>query len=128
MKEANIIVDEEFKRKKSNVLKLNNAFSAENIKDLSEKIHRYGKYADNDYESDESIHYVSGHGVNYYYSDESRSKKRIKRKSKKNVVKKLQMQNIKTILVIKKIKNTKKNNKKKIDINNADSDDNSKTK
>ena len=33
------------------------------------------------------------------------------------------MQNIKTILVIKKIKNTKKNNKKKIDINNADSDD-----
>ena len=32
-------------------------FSAENIKDISDKIHRYGKYADSGYESDESIHY-----------------------------------------------------------------------
>ena len=44
MRESNIIVDEEFKRKKSNVLKLNNAFSAENIKDISDKIYHYGKY------------------------------------------------------------------------------------
>ena len=99
MKEANIIVDDEFKRNKSNVLKLNNAFSAENIKDISDKIHCYGKYADSDCETDESIHYEPGHGLNCYSSDESRSKKK-KSKPKKNVTKKIQMQNIQKILVV----------------------------
>ena len=83
MKEANIIVDEEFKRNKSNVLKLNNAFSAENIKDTSDKIHCYGKYADSDCETDESIHYEPGHGVNCYFSDESRSKEKKKQTKEK---------------------------------------------
>ena len=107
MKEANIIVDDEFKRNKSNVLKLNNAFSAENIKDISDKIHCYGKYADSDCETDESIHYEPGHGLNCYSSDESRSKKK-KANQRKTLQKKFRCKISKRYLWFKKINNTKK--------------------
>ena len=48
-----------------------------------DKIHRYGKYGNSDYESNESMHYELGHGVHYYYSDESRSKKSKKKRFQK---------------------------------------------
>ena len=70
-------------------MKQNNAFSADNVIHISDKIHRYRKYTDNDYEYDEPIHYKPGYGVNSYSTDESLSKKtKEKRKPKKNVTKK----------------------------------------
>ena len=82
IKDASTIIDEEFKRKKSNVLKLKNAFSVENVKSISDKIHCYGKYANSDRESDESNHCQPGYGVNSSFSNESRSKKRKEKKRK----------------------------------------------
>ena len=71
-------------------MKLNNAFRADNVIYISDEIHRYGKYTDSDYESDESIHYEPGYGVNSYSSAESLSKKtKEKRKPNKNVTKKV---------------------------------------
>ena len=52
-------------------MKQNNAFSADNVIHISDKIHRYRKYTDNDYEYDEPIHYEPGYGVNSYSTDES---------------------------------------------------------
>ena len=52
-------------------MKLNNVFRAENVKDVSGQIHRFGKHAGSYYESDESIHYKPGYSVNYYSSEES---------------------------------------------------------
>ena len=76
-------------------MKLKNAFSVENVKSISDKIHCYGKYANSDRESDESNHCQPGYGVNSSFSNESRSKKR---KEKKPLSKKLQMQNIQEYL------------------------------
>ena len=83
-------------------MKLNNAFSADNVIHISDKIHRYGKYTDSDYESDEPIHYEPGYGVNSYSSDEILSKKtKEKGNQRKMLPKKLQMQNIQKLLAIK---------------------------
>ena len=45
------------------MLKLNNTFSAENVNDISVKIHRYGTYTENDFESDVSIHCEPGNSI-----------------------------------------------------------------
>ena len=50
-------------------MKINNAFSAENVKHIYDKIHLYGKDTGSDYGSDESIHYEPRHDVNCYCSD-----------------------------------------------------------
>ena len=57
-KQTKLLINNSNERK--NLLKLNNIFRAENVKDISDQIHRFGKYAGNDYEFDESIHYEPG--------------------------------------------------------------------
>ena len=41
-------------------MKLNNIFRAENVKDISDQIHRFGKYAGNDYEFDDKDFLAKG--------------------------------------------------------------------
>ena len=70
-----------------NVLKLNNIFREEKIKEISDQIHRIEKYSGSNYESDKSIHYGPGHDANYHSSEESKSIKN-KRISNEKIVKK----------------------------------------
>ena len=56
------------------MMKINNCFSYDKVKDVSDNFFRQGKYSGSDYDSDESIHYKEGHNDDYHDNDKTKVK------------------------------------------------------
>ena len=67
---------------RKNTMRINECFSYDKIKDVSDKCFRQGIYSGSDYDSDESIHYKENHDVNYHENDKTKVKYKIKNKTK----------------------------------------------
>ena len=58
------------------MMKINECFSYDKVKDVSDRFFRQCKYYGSDYNSDESIHYAEGHGFNYHENDKIKVEKK----------------------------------------------------
>ena len=65
-------------------MNLNNFFSTDNVKDISDRIFIHGKYGGSSFESDAPIHYDEGHEIDYHENDKTEIKKQIKKKTTKD--------------------------------------------
>ena len=73
--EVYAVLRTDFVRRKKNMMKINECFSYDKVKDVSDSFFRQCKYYGSDYNSDESIHYAEGHCFNYHENDKIKVKK-----------------------------------------------------
>lgn len=77
------------------MMEINECFSYDKVKDVSNNCFRQGIYSRSGYDSDESIHYTEGHGTVYYENDKTKVKKKTKKKTKKDTDKMIVDENVK---------------------------------
>ena len=77
-KKALAVLRTDIGRRKTNMMKINEYFSYDKVKDVSYKNICQGIYSGSDYDSDKSIHYTEDHGVDYHKNDKTKVKNKIK--------------------------------------------------